>query len=345
MGHFGRRPITLVWYCLVLPALLLNYFGQAALVLDTNEVGALFYRMAPDWGVTPLAVLATMASAIASQALIAGAFSLTVMAVQLDYLPRVAIRHTSGEHQGQVYVPLVNWALMIGCLGLVLGFRNSSNLAAAYGIAVTTTMLITATIFFQVARQKWGWPLAKALLVVVPLFLIDLAFLAANIPKIPSGAGSRSRSPPGSSSRWPRGARAASSSPLGSIAASARSPRCSTRRATSSGSPGTAVFMFKDLGKAPPALVNNLRHNKVLHKTTLIVSIETAEVPARARRERPRSPRSSRACTRCCSGSASWRSRTSRRRSRDPRPWSRLRPDDVTYFIGGSRSSPARRPG
>jgi KUP system potassium uptake protein len=279
MGHFGRRPITLVWYGLVLPALLLNYFGQAALVMDTNEVGALFYRMAPDWGIMPLAILATMASAIASQALIAGAFSLTVMAVQLDYLPRVAIRHTSGEHQGQVYVPLVNWALMVGCIGLVLGFRNSSNLAAAYGIAVTTTMLITTTIFFQVARQRWGWSRAKALLVVVPLFSVDLAFLAANIPKIPSGGWFPLVIAAGllvQMATWRKGRSLVAARihrgerPISEVL----DETADVKRVA-----GTAVFMFKDLGKAPPALVNNLRHNKVLHRTTLIVSIGTEEVP------------------------------------------------------------------
>ena len=159
MGHFGRRPIQLSWYSLVLPALLLNYFGQAALLADSpgDEVGNPFFRMAPSWAVVPLAVLATMATVIASQALISGAFSLTAQAVQLDYLPRLAIRHTSPAHIGQIYVPLVNWLLMIGCIGLVLGFRTSSNLAAAYGIAVTATMAITTLLFYRVVRDRWGW--------------------------------------------------------------------------------------------------------------------------------------------------------------------------------------------
>ena len=172
MGHFGRRPIQVSWYALVLPALLLNYFGQAALLADSpgDEVGNPFFRMAPSWAVVPLAVLATMATVIASQALISGAFSLTAQAVQLDYLPRLAIRHTSSAHIGQIYVPLVNWLLMIGCVGLVLGFRTSSNLAAAYGIAVTATMAITTLLFYRVVRDRWGWGAPKALAVVVPLF-------------------------------------------------------------------------------------------------------------------------------------------------------------------------------
>ena len=189
MGHFGRRPIQLSWYSLVLPALLLNYFGQAALLADSPgvEVGNPFFRMAPSWAVVPLAVLATMATVIASQALISGAFSLTSQAVQLDYLPRLAIRHTSPAHIGQIYVPFVNWLLMIGCVGLVLGFRTSSNLAAAYGIAVTATMAITTLLFYRVVRDRWGWGRAKSLAVILPLFFVDLSFFAANVPKIPHG--------------------------------------------------------------------------------------------------------------------------------------------------------------
>ncbi len=188
MGHFGRKPIQLSWYSIVLPALVLNYFGQAALL--TAEPGAIenpFYRLAPEWAITPLAVLATMATVIASQALISGAFSLTVQAVQLDYLPRILIRHTSHTHHGQVYVPLVNWLLMIGCVGLVIGFRTSSNLAGAYGIAVTATMAITTMLFFRIVTERWAWSRAKALAVLTPLFLVDLAFFTANVPKIPDG--------------------------------------------------------------------------------------------------------------------------------------------------------------
>ena len=191
MGHFGRKPITIAWYAVVLPGLVLNYFGQAALIAewDGNEIGDRipFYEMAPDWAITPLAILATMATVIASQALISGAFSLTVQAVQLDYLPRLAILHTSERHIGQVYVPLVNWLLMLGCVGLVIAFRTSSNLAAAYGIAVTTTMLITTMIFYRFVRDKWRWSTLKALLILLPFFIVDTAFLAANVPKIPHG--------------------------------------------------------------------------------------------------------------------------------------------------------------
>jgi KUP system potassium uptake protein len=279
MGHFGRRPITLAWYGLVLPGLLLNYFGQAALVLDTREVGALFYRMAPQWGVTPLAILATMASVIASQALISGAFSLTVQAVQLDYLPRVAIRHTSGEHQGQVYVPLVNWALMVGSIGLVVGFRSTSHLAAAYGIAVTSTMVITTMIFAVLARRRWCWSRGKVFLVTTPLLIIDTAFFAANVPKIPHGGWFPILVALGlfvQMATWRRGRDL-----VAERIRRGERPIDEVLDETSSVTrvPGTAVFLFKGLGAAPPALVNNLRHNKVLHRTTLVVSVETADVP------------------------------------------------------------------
>lgn len=280
MGHFGRRPITLVWYGIVLPGLVLNYFGQAALLInDPRAIESPFYRLAPEWGVVPLAILATMASVIASQALISGAFSLTMQAVQLDYLPRVKVQHTSKDHHGQVYVPLVNWALMIGCVGLVLGFQSSSNLAAAYGIAVTSTMTITSIIFFVVVRNRWGWSLPKALLVVAPLLAVDTAFLAANIPKIPAG---------GwfpilvgvcllvQMATWRRGRQMVA-------ARIRRAERTVVELLEESvdavAVEGTAVFMFKDAGMAPPALVNNLRHNKVLHTTTLLVSVVTADIP------------------------------------------------------------------
>ena len=280
MGHFGRRPIQISWYCFVLPALLLNYFGQAALILGNPEaVERPFFKLAPEWAIVPLVVLATMATVIASQALISGAFSLTVQAVQLDYLPRVKIRHTSSDHRGQVYVPLVNWMLMIGCIGLVLTFQSSKNLAAAYGIAVTSTMAITTMLFYILAVNRWKWSKAKALAVTVPLLIIDLAFLGANIPKIPHGGWFPLLIAVGllvQMMTWRKGRQLVAARihrgerPIGEVL---------DEYAKVARVPGTAVFMFKDLGKAPPALVNNLKHNKVLHKCTLIVAVETAEVP------------------------------------------------------------------
>jgi KUP system potassium uptake protein len=282
MGHFGRRPIQSSWYILVLPALLLNYFGQAALLGATPEaVESPFYRLAPSWGTLPLAVLATFATIIASQALISGAFSLTAQAVQLDYLPRVKIVHTSPHHIGQIYVPVVNWLLMIGCVALVLGFRTSSNLASAYGIAVTVTMLITTLLFFRVARDRWGWSLRKGLVVCIPLLVVDLAFLSANLAKIVTGGWlplvvglvlvtlmtTWRRGRQLVAERIHRGER-----PIEAVVHEAQAD--DVERV-----PGIAAYLFKDVGAAPPALIANLKHNHVLHQLTLLVSVETSEVP------------------------------------------------------------------
>ncbi len=283
MGHFGRRPIQLSWYTVVLPALLLCYFGQAAELATApgGEVGNPFFRMAPHWAIWPLAVLATMATVIASQALISGAFSLTAQAVQLDYLPRIDIRHTSHRHIGQIYVPLVNWLLMIGCVGLVLGFQNSSNLAAAYGIAVTATMAITTLLFFRVMVDRWHWNIATALAVAVPLFLIDMAFFAANVPKIPHGGWFALLVGLGlvvQMTTWRRGRAIVARI----IRRGHRAIKDVIAEATAAGVcrvPGTAIYMFKDPGNAPPALVANLQHNRVLHETTVILSVASSEQP------------------------------------------------------------------
>jgi KUP system potassium uptake protein len=282
MAHFGRPAIQMSWYGLVLPGLVLNYFGQAALLAtDPSAVESPFYRLAPTWAITPLAVLATVATVIASQALISGAFSLTAQAVQLDYLPRVAIRHTSAHHIGQVYVPIVNWLLMIGCIGLVIGFGSSASLASAYGIAVTTTMLITTLLFYRVARDRWSWSIARTLAVVLPIGAVDLAFFAANLPKIPTG---------GwfpllvglvlvlVMTTWRKGRQL--------VAAHIRRGEVPIRDVVTHALdthvarvPGTAVYLFKDAGVGPPALMSNLRHNKVLHQQTLFVAIHTSDSP------------------------------------------------------------------
>lgn len=287
MGHFGRRPITLGWYAVVLPALLLNYWGQGAFLLaNPDDIESVFFRMAPEQLLIPLVVLATCATVIASQALISGVFSLTAQAVQLDYLPRIQIRHTSHSHSGQIYVPLVNWGLMIACIGLVLGFRTSSNLAAAYGIAVTMTMAITTLIFFRVLTDRWNWNRLRAFAICIPLFVIELGFLGANVVKIPHGGWfalavgiilmvqmqTWRRGRMLVADRIHRGER-----PIEEVLDEAED----VKRVS-----GTAVFLFKDLGKAPPALVNNLKHNKVLHKCTLIIAIDTAEEPRVAPEDR-----------------------------------------------------------
>jgi KUP system potassium uptake protein len=291
MGHFGRRAIQLAWYGLVLPGLLLNYFGQAALLAEgREEVGSPFYDMAPAWGVAPLAILATFATVIASQALISGAFSLTTQAVQLDYFPRLAIHHTSSRHIGQVYVPLVNWLLMVGCVALVLVFQTSSALASAYGIAVTTTMLITTLIFYRVVRDRWQWSTPKALLVLSPFFVVDTAFLAANIPKIPTGGWFPLLVGLGlviQMTTWRKGRQLVAARirrgerSMGDVATEAL-------RSDAVRVPGTAVYMFKDAGAAPPAFVANLRHNKVLHAMTMLVAVEVADVPRVPARKRAR---------------------------------------------------------
>ena len=281
MGHFGRRPIAVGWYGLVLPALLLNYWGQGAFLLENPEKveQKFFFLMGPAAMKLPLVILATMATIIASQALISGVFSLTQQAVQLDYLPRIRIDHTSHEHSGQIYVPLVNWALMVACVGLVIGFKTSTALAAAYGIAVTMTMAITTLIFFRVLTDRWKWPQWRALLVCGPMFVVELGFLGANIPKIPHGgwfALTVGAFLMVQMSTWRRGRQLVAARirrgerPIGEVLDS----HTDIQKVH-----GTGVFLFKDLGMAPPALVNNLRHNKVLHRTTLIVSVETAAEP------------------------------------------------------------------
>ena len=281
MGHFGRKPIAVGWYCLVLPALLLNYWGQGAFLLENPEMveEKFFFLMGPEALKLPLVILATMATIIASQALISGVFSLTQQAVQLDYLPRIRIDHTSHQHSGQIYVPLVNWALMIACVGLVIGFKSSTALAAAYGLAVTMTMAITTLIFFRVLTDRWEWPQWKAYLVCAPMLVVELGFLGANIPKIPHG-GWFALGVGGflmvQMSTWRRGRQLVAARikrgerPISEVL----DGHLDTKKVN-----GTGVFLFKDLGMAPPALVNNLTHNKVLHKTTLIVSVDTSDVP------------------------------------------------------------------
>jgi KUP system potassium uptake protein len=280
MGHFGRRPIAVGWYAMVLPALVLNYWGQGAFLLNNPEdIESVFFRMVPEPLLIPIVILATCATIIASQALISGVFSLTAQAVQLDYLPRIKIRHTSQSHSGQIYVPLVNWILMIACIGLVIGFQTASNLAAAYGIAVTMTMAITTLIFFRVLTDRWNWSPAKAMLLCAPLLVIEAGFLGANLVKIPHGgwfALAVGLILMVQMQTWRRG-RALVAQRIHRGERSLIEVLEETediKRVT-----GTAVFMFKDLGKAPPALVNNLRHNKVLHKTTLIVAVETSVAP------------------------------------------------------------------
>jgi KUP system potassium uptake protein len=289
MGHFGPRPIRLAWFGLVLPALLLNYFGQGALLLRHPAAAeTLFYHLAPPWGLYPLVLLATLATVIASQAVISGAFSLTRQAVQLGYSPRVRIRHTSAREMGQIYIPGTNWALMLACIGLVVGFRSSSNLAAAYGIAVTATMGITSILLYVVARERWGWTRLTAGLLITLFLVADLAFFGANSLKIPHGgwfplviAGAVYTL----MATWRQGRRLLAQRLQAELLPLERFLQDAKERQPLR-VPGTAVFMYGHPTGTPPALLLNLTHNKVLHERIVVLTVvmeEIAHVPARER--------------------------------------------------------------
>ncbi|HEX8849310.1 MAG TPA: potassium transporter Kup [Gemmatimonadaceae bacterium] len=289
MGHFGKRPIRLAWFAVGLPCLLLNYFGQGALVLrDPAAAANPFYLLVPQPLLIPMVVLATLAAIIASQALISGAFSLTQQSVQLGYSPRVQIIHTSRKEAGQVYIPEVNWALMIGCLVLVLAFRSSGALAAAYGIAVTGTMAITTMLFAVVARSRFGWSRLSVAALTGVFLLVDLAFLLANAIKVEHG---------GwvplviaiviftLMSTWKRG-RALLGELLqrGSLPLNLFLEDVERRRPPRV--PGTAVFMTSSADGAPVVLLHHLKHNKVLHQQVVLMSVTAEEVPDVPQRDR-----------------------------------------------------------
>jgi KUP system potassium uptake protein len=282
MGHFGRRPIRLAWFCLVLPGLLLNYFGQGALVLgDPSTVENPFYLLAPHGLRIPLIVLATAATVIASQALISGAFSLAMQSVQLGYLPRLQISHTSAHERGQVYVPLINWSLMVACILLVFGFRSSTNLAAAYGVAVTMTMVITTILFYVVARDHWNWPRWAIGPLALVFFVVDASFLGANLFKIPKGgwfplvAGAAVFA---IMTTWKTGKKIVTERVRGADVP--LDAFCQgIRKSQPTRVPGTAVYMYGRPFAAPPALVTNLRYNRVLHEHILLVTIVVEDTP------------------------------------------------------------------
>jgi KUP system potassium uptake protein len=289
MGHFGRRPIRLAWFAVVLPALLVNYFGQGALLLRMPAaVENPFYRMAPEWALYPVVAIATAATVIASQALISGAFSLTMHAVQLGYVPRVTVEHTSARERGQIYIPAVNWLLMLACIGLVIGFGSSSNLAAAYGVAVTTTMVITTLLFYVVARSRWRWPAPLAIGITTFFLVIDLAFWVSNLIKIPHGGWfplAVAMIMFGIMTTWRRGRQVVSDrigAGLLPISAFLESLDESALQRVN----GTAVFMYGNPDATPPALLHNLKHNQVLHRRVVLLVVETAEVPHVSEEER-----------------------------------------------------------
>ncbi len=282
MGHFGKKPIRLAWFTLVLPALLLNYFGQGAILLrDPSAVQNPFYHLAPRALLYPLIGLATIAAVIASQALISGAFSLTQQAVQLGYSPRVTIKHTSRSEAGQIYIPEVNAALMVGCLAVVIGFGSSDKLGAAYGIAVTGTMAITTALFYVVARTRWNWSVLHAGTLALVFLTIDLAFFTANIIKIEQGGWVPLAIGVGMytlMTTWKRGRELLreilrkASLPLNLLLESLDREKPMRVR-------GTAVFMTSDPEGAPVVLLHHLKHNKVLHETVILLSIMSADVP------------------------------------------------------------------
>jgi KUP system potassium uptake protein len=282
IGHFGKKPIRVAFFALVLPALLLNYFGQGALLLRQPEaVSNPFYLLAPRWFLYPLLIIATLAAIVASQALISGAFSLAQQAIQLGYSPRLTIVHTSEEEHGQIYVPEVNRALMIGTLLIVVGFRSSDALGAAYGIAVTGTMAITTSIYAVIARTRWHWPMWRVAALAAFFFTFDFAFLGANALKIEQGGWvplAIALSILTLMTTWKRGREILSgvmrqaSMPLDLLLdelGRKRVPRV----------PGTAVFLTSDTEGAPVVLLHHLKHNKMLHEQVVLLSVTSVEVP------------------------------------------------------------------
>jgi len=281
MGHFGIRPIRRAWFFFVFPALLLNYFGQGALLLNNPEAENPFYQVAPRWAVYPLVIVATCAAIIASQALISGAYSITMQAIQLGYVPRMEIRHTSSLERGQIYLPQINVLLMLACVGLVIGFGSSSKMAAAYGIAVTLTMIMTSVLFYFALRRVWHWPVWKAALLSTVFVVPELVFFGANALKITHGG-------------WFPLVVAVG---IFTLMTTWKTGRALIRHRLQAGylpfdlfledlrnNPpkrvdGTAVFLAGNPNGTPIALLHNLKHNKILHRRVVILTMVTDEVP------------------------------------------------------------------
>jgi KUP system potassium uptake protein len=289
LGHFGRKPITTAWLYFAMPALVLNYFGQGALVMnDPSAVENPFYRLYPDFALVPMLILSTFATVIASQAVITGAFSLTRQAIQLGLVPRFEIRHTSESIAGQIYMPRVNWLLYIAVLVAIFAFRTSSNLAAAYGVSVTAAMVIDTMMAFFVIWKCWKWPLWRVAAIVIPLLLIEQAFFAANILKLLEGGWvplAIAASLALIMFTWVRGTRALAKVTKRNEAdldwlvrkLEAKPPHRV---------PGTAVFLTGDPYAAPTSMMHNLKHNRVMHERNILLSIRTEETPRVARHER-----------------------------------------------------------
>ena len=286
MGHFGRGPLRLSWFGFVMPCLLINYFGQAAMILGLDDASAAeamenpFFHLAPENLRLPLVILATCATFIASQAVISGAFSITHQAMQLGFIPRLSTRHTSEHEVGQIYIPFVNWALMTGVIVLVLVFQNSSNLASAYGIAVTGAMLIDTCLMSVLLIVLWRWKLWQAIPVIVTFFVVDGAYFAANATKIKDGGwfplmiGGIAFT---LLTTWNKGRRlmrermTEAALPLNVFAKSAHGSAARV--------PGTAIFMASTNAGVPSALLHNIKHNKVLHERVVVLTVEVQDVP------------------------------------------------------------------
>ena len=289
MGHIGPRPIRLAWFCVVLPALALNYFGQGGLLLaDPSAVSNPFYRLVPEWALYPMIAIATGAAVVASQALISGAFSLTQQAMQLGFAPRMRLIHTSRTEIGQIYMPGVNWTLWVACIALVLAFKTSTALAATYGVAVTGTMLTTSVLFAIVMRQLWQWPMWRVVVITTLFVVVDVAFLSANLLKIPDGGWF----PLVAAavvyllmSTWKLGRRQVtamlqeSSLPLDLFI-----PDVVRRKPYRV--PGVSVVMTSLPDVAPPVLLHHLKHNKVLHEQVILMTISSVEIPQVAEADR-----------------------------------------------------------
>jgi KUP system potassium uptake protein len=290
MGHFGRRAIKLAWYVVVMPSLLLNYFGQGALLLEYPNTANPFYALVPEGWLYPMVFIATVAAVVASQALISGAFSLTRQAVQLGYAPRMTIVHTSGKTEGQIYIPEVNGILMVACLSLVLATRHSSSLAGTYGTAMTGTMAITATLFFFVARDRWHWPVWRAASLVTLFLIFDLALFASCLAKIATGGWfplAVATAVFTIMTTWKRGReilwQRISSQTLPVEVFITDIERTRPHRVK-----GTAVFLTSIRRGVPNVLLHHFKHNKILHEQVVLLSVVTDDVPEVSPRERIR---------------------------------------------------------
>jgi KUP system potassium uptake protein len=352
IGHFGVRPIRKAWFAVVLPALLLNYFGQGSLLISTpdpsQEATNPFFHLAPSWAVYPLVAIAAAAAIIASQALITGAFSLTLQAIQLGYCPRMSIEHTSEEQIGQIYLPTINWGLMIACILLVLGFRSSTNLAAAYGVAITMTMVITTLLFLVFLRDRWKWSVPAAAGLCGAFLVLDLAFFGANVMKIPDGGWLPllvAASVYTMMSTWRRGRQV-----LGQRLRERLIPLelflADLLIEPPSRVPGMAIFMSGNPVGTPPALRHNVMHNHILHETVVIAVVQTADIPHVPKNQRSQVEEI---------GEGFWRvfitygfmddpdvPRSLRKISRPPLNFHR---DDISYFLGRETLLATEKPG